>query len=370
MIKFNKRVTFISLLCFGAIGLGLLFTSFASTGSFSFEAENGQTSNGASIITGDTNTSGNAYVKFGNTTKGQYIVYNSNSGTDSYQVWRMKSDGSNPTRLTNDPDNDIVWTRPSPDGTKILFYKQQKGTGGINNVFAEKKLWIMNSDGTNQHQILEQSQYGWRLITHGEWSPDSTKFVQAVVVSSGITQLFIFNADGTNPQQITNNATVDGYTSSDAHDPSWPNNNTLVFIRYWNCASPCSNNDLFKIDIPTKKETRLTNDNKTYWDPYLSPDGKTYIWLQIEGFGGESNLYRADANTQGILVPKLLVGGDGSTNPNGTFSPDSQFFIFPKGESWGFEVWRSVYRIKIDGTGLTRISKSADHSTEDSPAYQ
>jgi Tol biopolymer transport system component len=61
------------------------------------------------------------------------------------QVWRSKPDGSGRTQLTHAPipshNDDPAW---SPDGTKILFSTDRRGTS---------EVWMMNSDGSDEHYV-------------------------------------------------------------------------------------------------------------------------------------------------------------------------------------------------------------------------
>lgn len=358
MKKPSKKI-FIALFAF--IGVGMLVASYAaSLFSISVEPEKGQLSGNASIIS-DASASNGAYTKFGNAyVQGQYILYTSASNTETAQVWRMKADGSEPTRLTNDPDHEIHWARPSPDSTKILFYKQAKGSG-VNSP-ETNVLWIMNADGSNQHQILAPGQHGWKHFGHAEWSPDSKRIVQLVGLDF-TNQIAIINADGSNPVQITNKIKIEGQDAS-AIDPSWPSNNTILYIRQWNCLLLCGNQDIYEVNLQSGIETRLTNDTDLNFDPYLSPDGKTYVWLRFNCLWCQADLYKASAS-ETPLNPQPLIA-DGGTNTNGTFSPDGQYFVFAKRE---FNLKTYIYRIKLDGTGLTRISRANDGSNEEVPSY-
>jgi dipeptidyl aminopeptidase/acylaminoacyl peptidase len=96
----------------------------------------------------------------------------------------MNADGTNQTRLTNDPARDGVpdW---SPDGAKIAFLSGGGATLGI---------CIMKSDGTNQQRLVSGG--GYPL-----WSPDGTKLIFAT--RSGISGIYVMNSDGTNQQQLT-----------------------------------------------------------------------------------------------------------------------------------------------------------------------
>ena len=82
------------------------------------------------------------------------------------EIYTSNTDGSNITRLTNDPGNDgqPAW---SPDGTRIAFTSDRDGYPG---------LYIMNADGSNvvQRTFSVDPDDGILGLT---WSPDGTKIV-------------------------------------------------------------------------------------------------------------------------------------------------------------------------------------------------
>ena len=82
------------------------------------------------------------------------------------EIYTSNTDGSNITRLTNDPGNDgqPKW---SPDGTRIAFTSNRDGYPG---------LYIMNADGSNvvQRTFSVDSDDGILGLT---WSSDGTKIV-------------------------------------------------------------------------------------------------------------------------------------------------------------------------------------------------
>lgn len=356
----TRRIVVVML--FAGLGVLWLGLSKASSSSPTIEAEDGIVSTTASAKN-DTSASGGSYALFGS--RGRYILYTSNANSPTAQIWRMKGDGSEATQLTNDTTAEHHWVRPSPDGKSILFYKQDKGTG-VNDA-ATNRLWMMNADGTNQREVLARGSYGWNVMAHGEWSPDSSKIVMAAGYPGVGTQIFTINADGTNPQQVTQPKSIDGSSSlATAIDPSWPKQDTILFVRSWGCFFLCSNQDVASINLNTGVETRLTNDNRLDWDPYLSPDGSNYVWLKYDCVGCSADLYTASGSGQ--FTPRPLIA-DGGTNATGTLSYDGRYVIFPKLQSYGLTAWYSVYRIAIDGTGLTKISKDTGYNQEGMPSY-
>jgi Tol biopolymer transport system component len=103
--------------------------------------------------------------------------------------------------LSTEPQDGINILNPrfSPDGKEILY---QRG----NNV------WIMNTDGTNQHQLVSAT--SWSAI----FSPDMKKLYYT---NSG--GAFIANADGTNAALIPLSAgdTVYGISPNGASIVLW-----------------------------------------------------------------------------------------------------------------------------------------------------
>ena len=94
------------------------------------------------------------------------IVYRTLTEPDDGELWIMDSDGSNPHDLVNDPDYSDWGPAWSPDGRTIAFNS---------NRVVGHTIWLMNPDGSDQRPMTR---------VHGEypsWSPDST----AIAYSGG-----------------------------------------------------------------------------------------------------------------------------------------------------------------------------------------
>jgi len=64
------------------------------------------------------------------------------------EIYVMKADGSNQTRITNNPAGDLDPCF-SPDGTKIAFASERDGGLG--------EIYVMKADGSNQTRLTNNS---------------------------------------------------------------------------------------------------------------------------------------------------------------------------------------------------------------------
>ena len=94
---------------------------------------------------------------------GTHIAFSSSREDDNVDIYTMRSDGTDITRLTTDAayDNFPTW---SPDGSEIAFVR---GTGGD-----EYDIYVMNADGTGATNITNTPGYP---EFEPDWSPDGTK---------------------------------------------------------------------------------------------------------------------------------------------------------------------------------------------------
>jgi Tol biopolymer transport system component len=294
-----------------------------------------------------------------------HIIYSSRSGSAAHQIHRMRTDGSERVRLTDDAAHEHHWARPSPDGSQILFYKAEPGAT-VNDI-ETNSLWVMDSDGSNQRELIPAGSHGWTRQGHVEWSPDG----ETLLMTAGARELDIWTTDteGTNPEQITDrrNALGDSVT---AIDPSWtPDGRSIMYV-----GCPVENTlcwwwdqEVYIMDLGTGTETRLTFDNEADFDPYLSPDGETIVWLRCSGSFpfGPWGLYKMPADGTG--EPSSLLD-DGQINSNADFSHDGSTLLFTRHVIGGV-AWMTAARIGVDGTGLAFVGGQPSPTGETEAVY-
>ena len=123
-------------------------------------------------------------------------------------IYVMNADGSNQNRLTNNPADDSN-PRWSPDGTKIAFNTNRDSTAQDN--FQNQEIYVMNAaDGSNQTRLT----YNDVQDTGSSWSPDGTKIAFASN-KDGNPKIYVMNAaNGSQQTRLTNSTAAEG-------EPDW-----------------------------------------------------------------------------------------------------------------------------------------------------
>ena len=279
--------------------------------------------------------------------------------TGNFEIYLMGTDGNDVRQLTNDPAYDSWWPVGSPDGTKILFYRNTAGSKHPD--YTSNSLWVMDADGGDVHQLLAADANGWGLQGHAEWSPDGSQLVMfgGPAISP---QLQVTAADGTG-LTTHKSASVAG---TSVLDPAWGGPG----LTYVSCPTKACKSTAFEIYRSTADGSdpqQLTHDDLTDNDPAWSPDGTQIAWLRQTGTRNlpalpnapvwAIYLMGADGSNQHAVID------DGNINSKPAWSTDGSTIYFHRlvyGGEKGFQIWK----VAPDGSGLTELSKGQAGSNE------
>ncbi|MGE0405149.1 MAG: Tol-Pal system beta propeller repeat protein TolB [Candidatus Korobacteraceae bacterium] len=248
------------------------------------------------------------------------------------EIWSMDYDGAGQKQLTR--LNSIALSpRVSPDGTRVAFSGDRggfqlmvysvelgrlvtmPGFGGTNispgwAPDGSKIIFSSSRNGDPEIYTVDPNGANLRRITAYRGPDVSPVFnaktgAQVAWVSgrSGLPQVYMMDADGANPQQLTDQ----GYAVS----PAWsPNGQLLAFawIRRYGPGAP-GGQDIYIMDVATKRFVQMTHDAGRNDSPSWSPDGRhivfqsnrtgsDQVWTMLADGSQQRQLTRSGRNSQ------------------------------------------------------------------------
>jgi Tol biopolymer transport system component len=279
---------------------------------------------------------------------GQWIVFVSHRDGNA-EIYKMRPDGSELTRLTDDPapDTDPCW---SPDGSWIVFVSERdawpRETVPVQN---NTEIYKIRADGSQLIRLTNNP----APDRDPSWSPDgnwvlfsSTRNANPAAWSGWVThEIYKVKADGSELIRLTDNP-------ADDQSPSWcPDANWIAFISNRDAWPPQRGDPgwgLYKMKPDGTEATRLT-ESPMYWLwPSWSPDAN---WV---AFVSDEHMYKVSADGSDVIKLADSCGASGLPS----WSPDGDWIAFESHRDGN----SAIYRMRADGSNLTRLTDGTDPS--------
>jgi Tol biopolymer transport system component len=185
------------------------------------------------------------------------------------EIYTMNSDGTNPTRITNNNalDTHPVW---SPDGDFIVFQSNRSGNNDV---------WVMNPDGTGLRNLTNDPSSD----ENPSWAPDGLRIVFSSNRIGGQAELFVMSNEGAQVTRLT-----DSFISQDTY-PTWsPDGRFIAFQANRNSV----NDDIYVLVNSINLVYRYTTAGGADQSPAWSPEGSKIAFTSARD--GNFEIYTLD----------------------------------------------------------------------------
>ena len=129
---------------------------------------------------------------------GQIVWYSGRLG--GHEVYIMNADGTNPTRVTEDPAS-AVWPALSPNGRQIAFHSDRGSQ-----LAPDRNIWVIDVDGKNLRQLT----FHPKGDRYPAWAPDGNQIAFTSDRESPEdkrqwpkTEIYVMDTDGGNVKRVT-----------------------------------------------------------------------------------------------------------------------------------------------------------------------
>lgn len=216
----------------------------------------------------------------------------------------------------------------SPDGKKMLYISYKSGAPAL----------YMFDLTTGRDAVISDKQ---GLNIAGRFSPDGRR-VALTLSAEKSPELYALELASRALTRLTDNHGIDV-------SPTWsPDGAKIAYT-----SDAAGNPHIYVLDVETKEAKRMTYNGKYNSSPAWSPDGGLIAFSRSDG-SGRFNIWTI--RPDGANETQITFEGN---NKNPSWSPDGRFIVFSSTR----DKVTALYVIRLDGTGLTRITSVVGNET-------
>lgn len=197
--------------------------------------------------------------------------YYASDETGKFEIWHAQS--GQQEQVTESDGTESWWPRTSPDKSKMLFYRSNVG-GGVHD-YATASLWIKDLSTGAESTLFEFGANNWKYQGLANWSADGQWITLAAADETlGKWQLYRCDAEG---EQLERLSLRDSF---DYLDPVFSADGKSIYcVSVPDEEGPDSENfEIFRLDLETREETRLTFNDTRDHHPDLNPEGNKLVY--------------------------------------------------------------------------------------------
>ena len=217
------------------------------------------------------------------------------------------------------------------DWDRIAFVSDREGGANI---------WIMNADGSDPINLTKG-----RYCTSPAWSPDGMKIAY---IDFGDDEIWLMDTDGSNQQPVTDDSVQKVILS-------WSEDGSSIYYDTLPTGDPRDGVETFAVVVDGSNPIPVDRREAPHNQPNLSPDGTKEVFaLRDEG---QFDIYIRDTSEfeqafDPLTLTPLAYRPNIDVNP--TWAPDGMRIAFSSGSSLGdqFEIWV----VNIDGSNLVELT--------------
>lgn len=257
----------------------------------------------------------------------------------------MRPDGSGIQRVTSSPGVQ-AHSSLSPDTTRVVYSQVNPGGSSIEAI-----------DRAGGPPVVLNTGRKWSLVPH--WAPDGSR-IAFTSDADGNYEIYTMDPDGGDVRQLTFTAPPTQHVG-----PKYsPDGSQLLYATDQDESDPANQQDIWVMPAGGGAGTRLTRGINDRESRGWSPDGRRIVTQTVEDGVGQLIVLNADGTGLRRItdfpkdIPRFAPGGifpvmSGAVTP--AWSPAGDRIAFASNHEGNYD----VYLIRPDGTGLTRITRSA-----------